>query len=133
MASLRKFTTSLTDYEPLATFNDWQNVRFNIRTSGYLLMVRPLRIMCKGTWVCFKCRTAVRRDTWRLVTHKNPSLIGGVGAGRVLCPHCCSTCQFLGPSIAIPPKRNLQNWKRLESNIVHFRLDEVERSKKDST
>jgi len=35
--------------------------------------------------------------------------------------------------MAIPPKRDLQSWKRLESNIVHFRLDEVECSKKDST
>ena len=89
--------------------------------------------MCKGTWVCFKCRTAVRRDTWRLVTQKNPSLIGDTGAGRVRCPHCRSACQFLGPSIAIPPKRDLQSWKRLESDIIHFRLDEVERRKKDST
>jgi hypothetical protein len=89
--------------------------------------------MCKGTWVCFKCRTAARRDTWRLVTHKNPSLIGDIGTGRVRCPHCRSACQFLGLSIAIPPKRDLQGWKRLESDIVHFRLDEVERNKKDST
>ncbi len=49
------------------------------------------------------------------------------------CPHCRGACQFLGPSIAIPPKRDLQSWKRLESDIVHFRLVEVERTKKDST
>jgi len=87
--------------------------------------------MCKGTWVCFRCRTAVRHDTWRLVTHEKPALIGDIGAGRVRCPHCRRACQFMGPSIAIPPKRDLQSWKHLESDIIHFRLDEGERSKKE--
>jgi hypothetical protein len=89
--------------------------------------------MCKGTWVCFKCRTAVRRDTWRLVTYIRPELMGGTGSGRVRCPHCRSVCQFLGPSIAIPPKRELASWRRLQAEITRLRLDEVARRKESAT
>lgn len=89
--------------------------------------------MCKGTWVCFKCRVAVRRDTWRLVTYIRPELIGGTGSGRVRCPHCRGACQFLGPSIAIPPKRELTSWRRLQAEITQFRLDEAARGTKSAT
>jgi hypothetical protein len=89
--------------------------------------------MCKGTWVCFKCRTTARRDTWRFVTRKNPSLIGDIGAGRVRCPHCRSACQFLGPSIAIPPKRELTSWRRLQAEVTQFRQDVAADRRKSAT
>ncbi len=43
--------------------------------------------------------------------------------GRVRCPHCRSACQFLGPSIAIPPKRELVSWRRLEAEVTQFRQE----------
>jgi len=89
--------------------------------------------MCKGTWICFKCRVAVRRDTWRLVTAMRPELIGGKGAERVRCPHCRAACQFLGPSIAIPPKRDLAGWRRLQAWVVRFRKDLATRRKESAT
>ena len=89
--------------------------------------------MCKGTWVCFKCRTAVRRDTWRHVTYLRPELIGDTMTGRVRCPHCRSACQFLGPSIAIPPKRELASWRRLQEEVARFRQDLAAADQKSAT
>ena len=89
--------------------------------------------MCKGTWVCFKCRTAVRRDTWRHVTYLRPELIGDTMTGRVRCPHCRSACQFLGPSIAIPPKRELTSWRRLQAEVTQFRQDVAADRQKSAT
>ena len=43
--------------------------------------------------------------------------------GRVRCPHCRSACQFLGPSIAIPPKQELARWSRLQEEVAQFRQD----------
>ena len=77
--------------------------------------------MCKGTWVCFKCRTAVRRDTWRLITYVRPELVGDTMKGGVRCPHCRTACQFIGPSIAIPPKRGVASWRRLQADVTRFR------------
>jgi len=89
--------------------------------------------MCKGTWACFKCRTAVRRDTWRHFTYLHPELIGDTMTGRVRCPHCRSACQFLGPSIAIPPKRELTSWRRLQVEVAKFRQDVAADSQKSAT
>lgn len=89
--------------------------------------------MCKGTWVCFKCRVAVRRDTWRLVTYIHPELIGDTCGGSVSCPHCRSACQFLGPSIAIPPKRDVARWQRLRAGVLQFHQDEMARQQKTAT
>src|SRR5690349_7331482 len=89
--------------------------------------------MCKGTWVCFKCRTAVRRDTWRHVTYLRPELIGDTMTGRVRCPHCRRACQFLGPSIAIPPKRELASWRRLQEEVAQFRRDLAAADQKTAT
>ena len=75
----------------------------------------------------------MRRDTWRLVTHMHPELIGDTGAGRVRCPHCRGVCQFLGPSVAIPPKRDAASWRRLQSEISEFRQSEAARQKKTAT
>ena len=60
--------------------------------------------MCNGTWVCFDCRTAVRRTTWRHVTYARAWLIGSKNVGMARCPHCAAPCSFLGPTICIPPK-----------------------------
>ena len=89
--------------------------------------------MCKGTWVCFDCRVAVRRDTWRLVTHIHPELIGDTCGDSVSCPHCRGACQFLGPSIAVPPKRDVASWRRLQSEISEFRQSEAARQQKTAT
>ena len=89
--------------------------------------------MCKGTWVCFLCRVAVRRDTWRLVTHVHPELVGDTMSGRVKCPECRSVCRFLGPSITIPPKRDARGWSQLENQINRFQRDHAEQSKKVKT
>jgi hypothetical protein len=76
--------------------------------------------MCNGTWVCYTCRTAVRRPTWRLSTHLHPESFGTQGNGSVRCPKCREACSYLGPTIEIPPKRNVLKWKALRENI--FRL-----------
>ncbi len=89
--------------------------------------------MCKGTWVCFFCRVAVRRDTWRLVTHVHPELIGSTDSDKVRCPQCSKASVFLGPSITIPPKRDLRGWKRLKESVLQFQQELTVRSKKDST
>ena len=82
--------------------------------------------MCNGTWVCFGCRTAVRRPTWRLVTLVRPWLIGGTGAGRVRCPVCGRSSQFLGPSIEIPPKRDVAGWQRLRGEVARLHAAAVD-------
>lgn len=78
------------------------------------------------------CRTAIRRDTWRHVTYLRPELIGDTMTGRVRCPHCRSACQFLGPSIAIPPKRDLASWRRLQEEVAQFRQDLVAADQKSA-
>ena len=74
--------------------------------------------MLNGTWVCFECRAAVRRPTWRLVTYLRPWLIGSTGVGNVRCPRCRDACQFLGPSIEIPPKRDTGAWVQLRDRVA---------------
>jgi hypothetical protein len=74
--------------------------------------------MCNGTWVCFECRTAVRRPTWRLVTYLRPWLIGSTVVGNVRCPTCRQACSFLGPTIEIPPKRDAAAWDRLRDQVA---------------
>jgi len=53
--------------------------------------------------------------------------------GRVRCPHCRSACQFLGPSIAIPPKRELVSWRRLQEEVAQFRQDVATNRQKSAT
>ena len=74
--------------------------------------------MCNGTWVCFNCRLAVRRPTWRLVTYLRPWLIGATDVGHVRCPRCHELCQFLGPTVEIPPKRDVAGWERLRDEVA---------------
>lgn len=54
-------------------------------------------------------------------------------SGRVKCPECRSVCRFLGPSIMIPPKRDVRSWSRLETQIDQFQQDHAKRSKKLKT
>jgi hypothetical protein len=53
--------------------------------------------------------------------------------GRVRCPHCRRACQFLGPSIAIPPKRDLTTWRRLQAEVLQFRQDSAAAEQKSAT
>src|SRR5947207_10916400 len=77
--------------------------------------------MCNGTWVCFDCRVALRRRTWRGVTARHPWLIGSIGSGGVLCRKCRQACLFLGPTVEIPPRRDVRGWKRLRERILKMR------------
>jgi hypothetical protein len=88
--------------------------------------------MCNGTWVCFDCRTAVRRPTWRLVTYLRPWLIGGTGVGNVRCPTCRKACHFLGPTIEIPPKQNVAAWGRLRGQVTSMHAAAAEDRFKES-
>ena len=79
--------------------------------------------MCNGTWVCFDCRVAVRRPTWRHVTYARPWLVGGTGAGNVRCTHCGELCRFVGPTILVPRKGDVRGWARLRATteFIHAR------------
>src|SRR5262245_3278781 len=78
--------------------------------------------MLNGTWVCFQCRLATRRSTWRLVTFLRPWLVGDIGSGDVRCRKCRQPCQFLGPTIEIPRKRDAVAWERLRHAITQSRI-----------
>jgi hypothetical protein len=82
--------------------------------------------MCKGTWVCFACRTSVRRLTWRHVTYARPWLIGQASE-RLRCPRCRKPCQFLGPTIEIPAKSDAKAWRKLRDEVwqVHAEIQEI--------
>ena len=62
-----------------------------------------------------------------------PELVGDTVTGRVRCPHCRSACKFLGPSIAIPPKRLVTAWRRLEAEVAQFRQDVAANRRKSAT
>src|SRR5262245_41976184 len=94
--------------------------------------------MCNGTWVCFECRTAVRRRTWRLIMYIRPWLIGSKEVGDVRCPKCKKACRFLGPTVEIPPTRDVAGWNqlceevsRLQTAVAEDRFKESVRSKHD--
>lgn len=88
--------------------------------------------MCNGNWVCFACRIAVRRRTWRCVTFIRPWLIGSTEVGAVRCPGCRELCQFIGPTIEIPPKRDLAGWRRLQADVEKLRVALAERRFEES-
>src|SRR4029079_2005213 len=89
-------------------------------------------VMCNGTLVCFDCRTVVRRPTWRLVTFLRPWLIGSTGVGNVRCPKCREACHFLGPTIEIPPKRDVAAWDRLRDQVANVHAAVAEDRFKES-
>lgn len=59
--------------------------------------------MGTAAWVCFECRTAVRRDTQY--------------DGDVPCPNCGRLCVYLGYKIPVPPKRKRREWLRLRTQL----------------
>src|SRR5579871_2890056 len=87
--------------------------------------------MCNGNWVCFNCQTAVRRRAWRLVTKLNPWLIGHIFS-KIKCPTCKQACHFLGPSIEVPPKRDVDAWNRLREQISTMHAAKAEDRFKES-
>ena len=86
--------------------------------------------MCHGSWVCFACRKVIRRPTWRHVTWLRPWLIGSTEVGRVPCPTCGELCQFLGPTIEVPPRRDLKGWERLRNRVERLGADGAEAQEK---
>jgi hypothetical protein len=83
-------------------------------------------IMCNGSWVCFDCRPAVRRRTWRAITHVRPDLIGSTDLEDVRCPTCHQPCRFLGPTMELPRKRDAAAWPRLRKHVDRTRIAAVE-------
>ena len=79
---------------------------------------------CYGYWVCFDCRLTVRRPTWRRVTYERSWLIGRTG--DILCTRCKRPCRFLGPTLEVPPKRNIAAWDRLRDWVNTHRTAEGE-------
>ena len=77
--------------------------------------------MCNGTWVCFDCRLAVRRRTWRWVLGFAPWLIGSTELADVRCSKCHKACHFLGPAVEIPPKRDVAAWTQLRDEVSQMR------------
>ncbi len=76
-------------------------------------------MVCRGNWICFECRIAARRDTWRGVTACTPETIGMTG--NVKCRHCNQHAFFIGPSIKVPPKAKIKEWQKLFNQIFSFR------------
>lgn len=74
----------------------------------------------------------MRRPTWRLVTYLRPWLIGSTGVGNVRCRKCRQACQFLGPTIEIPPKRDLAAWDRLRTQVANVHTATAEDRYKES-
>ncbi len=55
--------------------------------------------MSNVTWVCFECRTTVRRPSY--------------GKEAVLCSSCGKTCRDVGYKLRLPPKRQTKQWREL--------------------
>jgi hypothetical protein len=67
-----------------------------------------------------------------LVTYARPWLIGSKNVGCVRCPSCREVCHFLGPTVKIPPKRDLTAWNELREKVATFHVAAVEDRFKDS-
>ena len=65
--------------------------------------------MSNSAWVCFECRSAVRRPTQF--------------AGDVPCPTCGAACTPLGYKIPVPPKSKAREWQALREQL-HRERDE---------
>jgi hypothetical protein len=64
--------------------------------------------MGTAAWVCFECRSAVRRNTQY--------------AGDVPCPNCGRLCTCLGYRIPVPPKRKRRAWSQLHEQLARERI-----------
>ena len=87
--------------------------------------------MCNATYVCFDCRLSSRWPTWKDVTSFNPGELGR-RSELVRCRKCGKACIFLGPSVEIPPKRNVSGWKRLRERVAEIRSSLATKRFKDS-
>ncbi len=82
--------------------------------------------MTLGTWVCFDCRLAQRHPTWRHIGVVRPYLIGGTSIGTVKCSECHKLCNFLGPEIELPPKRDFKAWETLRQEVMLARQEALD-------
>ena len=64
--------------------------------------------MGTAAWVCFDCRSAVRRHT-----HYE---------GDVPCPNCARLCAHLGYKIPVPPKRKRREWTALHAQLLREKI-----------
>jgi hypothetical protein len=74
--------------------------------------------MSNASWVCFDCRTTVRRPTFRRTV--------------VLCPECRQRCFCLGRKIPVPPKANIAAWNKLRQAMQTLTADWQVRSEKSA-
>ena len=86
---------------------------------------------CFGNWICFKCRVSTRKETWRGVTAAYPEKIG-MTDDEVMCRMCNEHMRFIGPTIQVPPKSKLKEWKQLEDEIIVLRLELQKRKDKQN-
>lgn len=64
--------------------------------------------MGTAAWVCFECRSAVRRNT----ALNRP----------VPCPTCKRECFYLGYKIPVPPKQKAREWMALQAQLSSERI-----------
>ena len=64
--------------------------------------------MGTAAWVCFDCKTAVRRNT--------------AFDGDVPCPNCARTCSYLGYKIPVPPRSKNREWMALREQLARERV-----------
>lgn len=64
--------------------------------------------MGTAAWVCFECRTAVRRNA--------------AFAGDVPCPSCGKLSSYLGYKIPVPPKDKQREWSALRDQLAKERM-----------
>jgi hypothetical protein len=50
----------------------------------------------------------------------------------VRCPHCAKLCQFIGPTIKVPPKRDARAWRRFQERIVRLGIEALDERYKKS-
>jgi uncharacterized Zn finger protein (UPF0148 family) len=67
--------------------------------------------MGTAAWVCFDCRSAVRRNT----AHD----------GAVPCPTCGKPCAYLGYKIPVPPKDKEREWATLREQLARERMESL--------
>ncbi|HNQ79425.1 MAG TPA: hypothetical protein PLA03_13785 [Acidobacteriota bacterium] len=72
--------------------------------------------MSNRNYICFKCRTTVRRED---------------NAEReVKCPHCGANTENIGYKIPIPPKVKIKVWQNLEEQLKNESLSATANEKK---
>lgn len=74
------------------------------------------RPMSNYAWVCFLCRSAVRRAG---------------DATDVRCPSCGKSCECIGFRTPVPPKSKAKEWEALRAFYYRRRQENLERQTKD--